>query len=63
IEWIERVEFEVYGLPQPDLVLLLDIPVPVAQTLIATKSETGGKTTYTLDIRLQGDNETVFFDI
>ncbi|MEX0859978.1 MAG: protocatechuate 3,4-dioxygenase subunit alpha [Cucumibacter sp.] len=33
------------------------------KTLIATKSETGGKTTYTLDIRLQGDNETVFFDI
>ena len=33
------------------------------QTLIATRSEDGGRVTYTLDIRLQGDNETVFFDI
>ena len=33
------------------------------KTLIAAKSQSGGKTTYTLDIRLQGDSETVFFDI
>ena len=33
------------------------------QTLIAAKSENAGRTTYTLDIRLQGDGETVFFDI
>ena len=33
------------------------------QTLIAAKSENIGRTTYTLDIRLQGDGETVFFDI
>jgi len=33
------------------------------QTLIATRSEVDGKPTYSLVIRLQGDGETVFFDI
>ncbi len=32
-------------------------------TLIAKRSETDGKVTYRFDIRLQGENETVFFDI
>ena len=32
-------------------------------TLIAARSDKGGVPTYTFDIRLQGDNETVFFDI
>ena len=33
------------------------------RTLVAARSETGGRTTYSLDIRLQGEDETVFFDI
>ncbi len=33
------------------------------QTLIAKRSESGGVVSYTFDIRLQGDDETVFFDI
>jgi protocatechuate 3,4-dioxygenase, alpha subunit len=33
------------------------------RTLIAARSETQHRATYTLDIRLQGDDETVFFDI
>lgn len=32
-------------------------------TLIATRSDERGVPTYTFDIRLQGENETVFFDI
>ena len=32
-------------------------------TLIAQRSEENGLATYTFDIRLQGENETVFFDI
>ena len=32
-------------------------------TLVAQRSSRGGKTVYTFDIVLQGDNETVFFDI
>ena len=33
------------------------------QTLIAERSSRGGKVVYTFDIRLQGENETVFFDV
>ena len=33
------------------------------RTLIATPALRDGRTVYTFDIRLQGDNETVFFDI
>ncbi len=32
-------------------------------TLIAKRSERGGQTVYRFDIRIQGENETVFFDI
>ena len=32
-------------------------------TLIAQRSETDGKVVYRFDIRLQGEDETVFFDI
>lgn len=32
------------------------------QTLIAKREEADGKVRYRLDIRIQGDNETVFFD-
>ena len=33
------------------------------QTLLAQRSERDGKVVYTFDIRLQGDGETVFFDV
>lgn len=33
------------------------------KTLIAAKSEREGRSVYSLDIRLQGEGETVFFDI
>ena len=33
------------------------------KTLIAAKSERDGRSVYALDIRLQGEDETVFFDI
>ena len=34
-----------------------------APTLIATREERDGKPVYRFDIRLQGENETVFFDV
>jgi dTMP kinase len=37
IESIERLEFGVYQMPRPDLVVLLDLSVATAQRLIATK--------------------------
>lgn len=38
VEWIERLEFEVNGLPRPDRVILLDLPASEAQKLIARKA-------------------------
>ena len=35
---ILEIEFGIFGLPRPDLVLLLDLPVPVARQLIAQKT-------------------------
>jgi len=31
-------------------------------TLVATRTETGGRVTYAFDIMMRGENETVFFD-
>ncbi|MEX0727390.1 MAG: dTMP kinase [Planctomycetaceae bacterium] len=39
VKWIERLEYELYQLPRPDLVILFDLPVPLAQELIARKSK------------------------
>ena len=33
------------------------------RTLVATRNEQNGKPVYRFDIRLQGGNETVFFDM
>jgi len=35
--WIERIEYDIFKLPKPDLVILLDIPVDVSQELIRRK--------------------------
>lgn len=43
IHWIKQIEFEIYKLPVPDLVVHLDLPVHAAQELIALKA----KRTYT----------------
>ncbi len=38
IDWIVAIEFEVFQLPRPDLTILLDVPVTVAQELISLKA-------------------------
>ena len=43
--------------------VLTIVPTDRRGTLIATKENKGGQTLYRFDIRVQGDNETVFFDI
>jgi dTMP kinase len=37
-EWIEHLEYEIYGLPKEDLVLYLRVPAVEAQKLVALKS-------------------------
>ncbi len=39
------------------------VPADRRDTLIATKGERGGQTVYRFDVRVQGDRETVFFDV
>ncbi len=36
--WIEKIEYEIFGLPRPHRIILLDTPVDVSQKLIADKS-------------------------
>lgn len=38
LQTIQRIEFEIFALPRPSLVVLLDVPVEVAQKNIAAKS-------------------------
>jgi protocatechuate 3,4-dioxygenase alpha subunit len=43
--------------------ILAMVPTERRDTLIARKESRGGQTVYRFDIRVQGENETVFFDI
>lgn len=38
VDQIRKLEYEIFELPRPNLVVLLDLPVPVAQQLIAKKN-------------------------
>jgi dTMP kinase len=38
VHWIEDVEYGIFGLPQPERTILLDLPAATAQQLIALKS-------------------------
>jgi protocatechuate 3,4-dioxygenase, alpha subunit len=46
-----------------DPVLRLIEPAERRQTLMAAREQRGGEVVYRFDIRLQGDQETVFFDV
>jgi protocatechuate 3,4-dioxygenase alpha subunit len=48
---------------ETDFVLNRIMDVRRRKTLIAVRSDADGKAVYTFDIRLQGGDETVFFDI
>ena len=43
--------------------VLAQVPADRRATLIARREPSSGNAVYHLDIRLQGDNETVFFDV
>ncbi len=48
--WIEKIEYDLFGLPRPDLVVLLDIPAKDSQELIA-KKDARSYTTEAADIQ------------
>lgn len=37
--WIEKIEYEIFAMPRPDQVVLMDTPVEVSQNFIAQKAE------------------------
>ena len=57
-----RIYFDGEAANAADSVLAL-VPADRRATLVATRKGGGGNAVYHLDIRLQGDNETVVFDI
>lgn len=57
-----RIYFSDEAKNDTDPILSL-VPAERRATLIAERADRNGQAVYTLDIRLQGDGETVFFDI
>jgi protocatechuate 3,4-dioxygenase, alpha subunit len=57
-----RIYFDSEGANAVDPVLAL-VPADRRATLIATRDLGNGNAVYRFDIRLQGENETVFFDV
>jgi protocatechuate 3,4-dioxygenase alpha subunit len=57
-----RIYFEGEAGNAADPVLAL-VPADRRDTLIAKRESGNGNAVYRFEIRLQGDNETVFFDI
>jgi protocatechuate 3,4-dioxygenase alpha subunit len=57
-----RIYFDGEAGNATDPILAL-VPADRRPTLIAVREPGGGHAVYRFDIRLQGDNETVFFDI
>jgi protocatechuate 3,4-dioxygenase alpha subunit len=43
--------------------VLQSVPAERRHTLVAERVEQGGAVTYRLDIRMQGEQETAFFDV
>ena len=56
-----RIYFEGESANESDPILAL-VPAERRKTLIALRKERGGDTVYTFNIRLQGGDETVFFE-
>lgn len=45
LDWLETLEFTQFGLPKPDVVCLLDVPLSVTKALMAKRTnKTGGQT-------------------
>lgn len=59
LDWIDTLEYEVFGIPRPSLVIFLYIPLDLAQTLIAKKI----KDQYEKDLKYLKKVEDMYLDI
>jgi dTMP kinase len=46
IKWLDKMEFGIFKLPRPQLVLYLDVPVKISQTLLEGREGKGEKNTF-----------------
>lgn len=58
-----RVYFSDEAKANAEDAVLAQVPAERRSTLVAQRSEEGGLVTYTFDIYMQGEKETVFFDV
>lgn len=42
LDWLEKTEYEELGLPRPDLVFLLDVPLALSENLVKERAKQGG---------------------
>ncbi len=42
LDWLEQTEYEELGLPRPDLVFLLDVPLSLSENLVKERAKQGG---------------------
>lgn len=42
LDWLETTEYEELGLPRPDLVFLLDVPLALSENLVKERAKQGG---------------------
>jgi len=43
LKWLEKMEYGVFGIPKPDLIVFLDVPVEITQKLLALKEQVSKK--------------------
>jgi len=58
IVWLDKMEHEVFGIPRPDLVFYLALPISITQKLIKVRSKSGVKRAY-----LRRKTDIVEYDI
>lgn len=58
LSWVETLEYEVFGIPRPSLVIFLYVPLILAQTLIAKKN----KDQYEKDLKYLKKVEDLYLD-
>ena len=59
LNWVETLEYEVFGIPRPSLVIFLHVPLEFAQTLIAKKK----RDQYEKNIKYLKKVEDMYLDI
>jgi len=58
LKWLEKMEFGVFGIPKPDLIVFLDVPIAVTQNLLKQKDQTVKKK-YLKGKKDQAENDQV----